>query len=307
MTIDTSKGIAGCGREPLVDAIVRFLAREHASDTREIRTYLQRIIDEAGPDAIDTMSARLAGAGAGWNYYPRDLLARRIHHALAPRVLHDPVISGISHLNEILGKPVVMFANHLSYSDANVLDVVLQNGAAGGLADRLTVVAGPKVYSNVARRFSSLCFGTIKVPQNSERSTEEAVMSPREVGKLARRSIQIAHERLNLGEALLVFAEGSRSRTGEMQRFLSGTARYLGARNVWVLPVAIAGTERLFPIDGNGLNAVPISVSFGRPISADVLREQARGDRRMMMDTIGFAVAELLPREYRGVYARFHT
>jgi 1-acyl-sn-glycerol-3-phosphate acyltransferase len=149
-----------------------------------------------------------------------------------------------------------------------------------------------------------LCFGTIKVPQNSERSTEEAVMSPREVGKLARRSIEIAHERLNLGEALLVFAEGSRSRSGEMQRFLSGTARYLGTRNVWVLPVAIAGTERLFPIDGNGLNAVPISVTFGQPISAEALRDRMHGDRRMMMDAIGFAVAELLPPEYRGVYEK---
>jgi 1-acyl-sn-glycerol-3-phosphate acyltransferase len=296
---------AACGREPLVEAIVRFLAREHATDTREIRACLERAIDEEGPGAIDKMSLRLAGAGADWTYYPRDPLARRIHHALAPRVLHDPVVSGMDHLDEVIAKPVVMFANHLSYSDANVLDVVLQNAGAGALADRLTVVAGPKVYSNVARRFSSLCFGTIKVPQNSERSTEEAVMSPREVGKLARRSIEIAHERLNLGEALLVFAEGSRSRSGEMQRFLSGTARYLGTRNVWVLPVAIAGTERLFPIDGNGLNAVPISVTFGQPISAEALRDRMHGDRRMMMDAIGFAVAELLPPEYRGVYEKF--
>jgi hypothetical protein len=27
-----------------------------------------------------------------------------------------------------------------------------------------------------------------------------------------------------------------------------------------------------------------------------------RGDRRLMMDAIGFAVAELLPHKYRGVY-----
>jgi 1-acyl-sn-glycerol-3-phosphate acyltransferase len=292
-----------CSREPLVDAIVRFLAREHAADTRDIRACLERAIDEEGPGAIDNMSARLAGTGADWSYYPRDPLARRIHRALAPRVLHDPVVSGINHLEEVISSPLVMFANHLSYSDANVLDVVLQNVGAGRLADRLTVVAGPKVYSNVARRFSSLCFGTIKVPQNSERSTEEAVMTPREVGRLARRSIQIAHERLNVGEALLLFAEGSRSRTGEMRQFLSGTARYLGTRDVWVLPVAIAGTERLFPIDAHGLNAVSISVTFGRPIPADTLREQTRGDRRAMMDSIGYAVAELLPREYRGAYA----
>ena len=293
-----------CGREPLVEAIVRFLAHEHAADVGEIRTCLEQAIDEAEPGAIDALSARLASAGAGWTYFPRDPLARHIHHALAPRVLKAPVVSGIAHLDDVRGKSLVIFANHLSYSDANVLDVVLKNVGAGALADRLTVVAGPKVYSSVTRRFSSLCFGTIKVPQSSERSTEEAVMSPREVGRLARRSIQIAHERLALGEALLVFAEGSRSRSAQMQQFLSGTARYLGPRNVWVLPVGLTGTERLFPIDGNRLNAVRISVSFGRPIRADALREETRGDRREMMDTIGRAVAELLPQEYRGVYER---
>jgi 1-acyl-sn-glycerol-3-phosphate acyltransferase len=293
---------SGCGREPLVEAIVRFLAHERAADTREIRACLERAIDEAGPGAIDSLSVRLAGAGADWSYYPRDPLARRIHHELAPRVLRDPVVSGIDHLAELAGRPVVIFANHLSYSDANVLDVVLQNAGAASLADRLTVAAGPKVYSSVTRRFSSLCFGTIKVPQNTERSSDEAVMHLREVARAARRSLEIAHERLQLGEALLVFPEGTRSRTGQMQPFLPGTARYLEAPDIRVLPVAITGTDRLFPIGAGELHPVPIGVSFGRPMGVESLREQARGDRRRLMDAIGFAVARLLPPEHRGVY-----
>ena len=166
---------ATCGRDPLVDAIVRFLAHDHVTESREIRACLERAIDEAGPGAIDRLSARLAGTGADWIYYARDPLARRIHHALAPRVLRDPMVSGSDHLDEVIDKPVVIFANHLSYSDANVLDVVLQNAGAGALADRLTVVAGPKVYSSVTRRFSSLCFGTIKVPRTrSDRRTRRS-------------------------------------------------------------------------------------------------------------------------------------
>src|SRR4029079_18391016 len=102
-------------------------------DTREIRACLERAIDAEGPGAIDNMSARLAGAGVDSSYYPRDPLARRIHHALAPRVLHDPVVAGINHLDEVITKPLVLFANHLSYSDANVLDVVLQNAGAAAL------------------------------------------------------------------------------------------------------------------------------------------------------------------------------
>ena len=292
-----------CAREPLVDSIVRFLAHERAADAREIRACIERAIDESAPAAIESMSARLLRAGADWDYYPPDPLARRIHHALAPHVLRpEPLVEGARHLAAVRGRPLVIFANHLSYSDANVVEVLLRRTGEGALADRLTAVAGPKVYSNVARRFSSLCFGTIKVPQSSERSSEDAVMNPRDVARAARRAIEIAQERLSLGEALLIFAEGSRSRTAQMQQFLPGTARYLDRPDTWVVPIGITGTEKLFPIDGAALHPVPITMIIGRPMSASELRERAQRDRRVMMDNIGHAVADLLPAEYRGVY-----
>jgi 1-acyl-sn-glycerol-3-phosphate acyltransferase len=301
------KSETGCGREPLVDTIVRFLARERSADAREIRECVERAIDESGPGALDALSARLFSGATEWAYYPHDPLARRIHHALASRVLQPvPVVSGAHHLDDVSAKPLVIFANHLSYSDANVVEVILRTlgceGSGSCLADRLTAIAGPKVYSNLTRRFSSLCFGTIKVPQSSERSSEDAVMQPRDVARAARRAIEIAQERLALGEALLIFAEGSRSRTGQMQEFLSGTARYLERPGTWVLPIGLAGTEKLFPIDAAGLYAVPITMHIGQPMPASDLREQFRKNRRMMMDCVGRAVAELLPPDYRGVY-----
>ena len=298
-------GEFACGRGPLVEAITSFLAHEHAPHLREIRASLERAIDEAGPDAIGSMAERLSTAGSDWDYYPRDPLARRIHHLLAPRVLrHNPVLVGARHLNGIEGAPLLIMANHLSYSDANLLDVVLQNAGHQPLCDRLTVVAGPKVYSNIRRRFSSLCFGTIKVPQSAGRSSEEAVMDPREVARAARRSIQVALERLSMGEALLVFAEGSRSRSGEMQPLLPGVARYLEAPSALVVPVGLVGTEQLFPIDGESLTPVPLTVSIGVPAQAHMLIERARGNRRVIMDCVGFAIADLLTPEYRGVYGR---
>jgi 1-acyl-sn-glycerol-3-phosphate acyltransferase len=293
----------GCGREPLVDAIVRFLARGRVADACEIRECVERAIDESGPGAIDSLIARLSGTGADWAYYPYDPVARRIHHALAPRVLRpEPVVSGSHHLNAVRDQPLVIFANHLSYSDANVVEAVLRSAGACCLADRLTAIAGPKVYSSVARRFSSLCFGTIKVPQSSERSSEDAVMNPRDVARAARRAIQIARERLALGEALLIFAEGRRSRSAEMQAFLPGTARYLESPGTWVLPIGLSGTEKLFPIDGAALHPVPVALSIGHPILVSDLRDRFRGDRRLIVDGIGHAIAELLPAAYRGVY-----
>ena len=294
-----------CGREPLIEAITRFLARGHAAQMPKVRSVVARIIDEAAAGAIDELSERLSRSGTDWAYYPRDPLVRRIHRELAPHVLrHEPVISGGEHLERVTGRPVIVFANHLSYSDANAIDVLLASSGAASLCDRLTVVAGPKVYSNVARRFSSLCFGTIKVAQSSGRSSDEAVMNPRDVARAARRSIDMAHERLAKGDALLIFPEGSRSRNGRMDRFLPAVARYLDAPDVWLLPVGIAGTEQLFPLASDWLRAVPVALHIGAPAPAIHLEQRAAGDRAMMTDAMGFAVARLLPPEYRGVYGQ---
>ena len=179
---------------------------------------------------------------------------------------------------------------------------MLQRSGGAALADRLTVIAGPKVYSSLKRRFSSLCFGTIKTPQNSALSTEDAVMNPREVARAARLSIDIAHERLASGDALLVFAEGTRSRNNGMQPLLAGASRYLDGPGTWILPVGIVGTEALFPVGGEALHPVRIETRIGRPIPASVLQAHAGGDRRLMMDVIGLAIAELLLPEYRGAY-----
>jgi 1-acyl-sn-glycerol-3-phosphate acyltransferase len=292
------------GRDPLIAAITAFLSGQDAPTLAAIREALERELDAAGPDALVRLGERLANDGADWDYYPADPLARRIHHVLADRLLEpDSALFGVEHLAAVAGKPVVIFANHLSYSDANLLEVLLHRAGGAALVDRLTVVAGPKVYSSLKRRFSSLCFGTIKTPQSSGVSTENAVMNSREVARAARRSIDVAHERLGLGDALLVFAEGTRSRTSGLQQMLTGVTRYLDCPGTCVLPVGITGTEALFPIGDDTLHPVRAVTRVGRPIQASALRERTGRDRRLVMDVVGLAIAELLPLEYRGAYA----
>jgi 1-acyl-sn-glycerol-3-phosphate acyltransferase len=292
------------GRDTLINGITTFLKDHDPSRLAEIRDSLWREIDGAGPQAMARLNERLGDSGGDWTYCPHDPLARRIHHVLADSLLHGgSSVVGLEHIARLAEHPVVIFANHLSYSDANLLEILLQRFGGSALADRLTVIAGPKVYSSLKRRFSSLCFGTIKTPQSSALSSEDAVMNPREVARAARLSIDIAHERLEKGDALLVFGEGTRSRSSGMQHLLPGVSRYLEGPGTWVLAAGITGTEELFPVGDDALHSVPICVRFGRPFPAHLLHERASGDRKLMIDSVGLAIAGMLPTEYRGAYA----
>ena len=85
----------------------------------------------------------------GWAYYPRDPLAQRIHHLLADRFVDpDSQLLGMDHLARVVGAPVIVFANHLSYADANVIEILLQRSRGGALANRLTAMAGPKIFTS---------------------------------------------------------------------------------------------------------------------------------------------------------------
>ena len=290
-------------RDALIDAVIDFLAGQDLLTQQEIRAALAREIDCAGPGALLDLRDRLR-MDAGWGYYPPDPLSRRIHHVLADRFLRaESLVTGTAHLNHAAAAPsAVIVANHVSYADANVIEVLLQRSCGEPVANRLTALAGPKIFSDRRRRFSSLCFGTIKVPQSADVSSEEAVLTARDVARAARQSIDAAFTRLATGDLLVMFGEGTRSRTAEMQRMLPGTARYLARPGTIVVPVGLAGAEHLFPIGDLTIHPARVVMAVGRPLAAETLFARAVGDRRVVMDAIGLAVAEVLPPQYRGVY-----
>ena len=288
---------------PLVDAIVQFLGDRGVLAAADVREALERELTTRNGRDVAALKSHLT-SDDGWAYYPPDALARRIHHVLAHRVVtDDSELIGSDGLAAVAGAPVVIVSNHLSYSDANVIDVMLHRFGATEVADRLTALAGPKVFTSRERRFSSLCFGTIKVPQSTEVSSGEAVLKARDVARAARRAIEVAHERLAAGDALILFGEGTRSRDGRMQRMLPAAARYLEGPPAWVLPVGLTGPEALFPIDGARLQPTRITMTVGRAIRSEALLAPAKGNRRAVMDRLGLAIAQLLPAEYRGVYS----
>lgn len=279
-----------------------FAGRNGQGSGEGLQARLERCLDSLGPGALATLMGRVFDTGKEWTYYPPDPLAQQIQMALAEfAVAPDSTLRGVDHL-AALPSGCVLLSNHLSYADANLLSVLLMRHGHAQIANRLTVIAGPKVYSDPLRRFSSLCFGTIKTPQSSARSSEDAVMTAREVAKVALETIALSRERLALGDALVIFVEGTRSRTGGMQRALPAITRYFDPPGVPLVPMGITGSEKFLPVGDQQFHVTTIHVRIGRPADAGTLLELSGGNRRLAMDAVGIAISRLLPHSYNGTY-----
>jgi 1-acyl-sn-glycerol-3-phosphate acyltransferase len=123
-------------------------------------------------------------------------------------------------------------------------------------------------------------------------------------GEGDRESIRNAEQLLKQGEALVVFPEGHRSRTGQLQAGHPGTA-YLALRSgAPVVPVAIFGTQHTLKGLRYGPFAPRVTVRYGKPVRFKGLDgKRTRETLARAADQIMRGIAAQLPPEYRGPYA----
>jgi 1-acyl-sn-glycerol-3-phosphate acyltransferase len=299
----TFTGGAIADRAAFCAKVASGLAEWGAGERHEVERAVELLLRDTSDAELAMFAKRLAETGATWGFHPADLTARAVS-----RLAHSFVLSpgsGIAdshHLAIAATRPVFLVANHLSYVDANVLDALLVAEGHGAVADRMTVLVGPKVYMQPVRRLASLCFGAIKIPQSQSRASGEAVMPRREVAQLAMQTLESVAQRYAAGDHVLIFNEGTRSRTGAMQRMLAASARYFEVEGAVIVPLGLWGTERLVPLDSEKVRPAEVFARAGRPVDAAGLFARAAGRRPVFADALGFLIADLLPPEYRGEY-----
>lgn len=179
--------------------------------------------------------------------------------------------------------PVVVVSNHLSWIDIPLLGVCIP---------RRIAFMGKKEYAR--SRFHAAIFrifGGFTI----------------ERGTVDRTALKLAEKAMRDGYAVGIFPEGTRSRTFQLQRGKFGVAFVALHNDAFILPVGIAGTEKVrerYENKARFLFRPEVVVNIGQPFKlpkgdGSPSREELASGTEIIMRR----VAELLPEEYRGEYS----
>lgn len=259
-----------------------------------LRSVMQSISDEDWSSYV----AYLIELGADWGRQDAHPVGRSLTAALLdPLLADDSHLDGVEHLDSAVAAPgrrVLVVGNHLSYVDPTAAWALLHRQGRGDLADRCTAVAGPKVYEGEPMRLMGASANhTIKVAQSSQLATNDAGLGPRELVRITRRSMQIACDLMDAGRVIVIYPEGTRSRTGELGPFLRAVGRWLTMEDALLVPFGLLGTDRIYTLDDDRLRTTRITGRFGSALDPHEMMK-AGANRGDIVDATREAVAGLL-------------
>jgi 1-acyl-sn-glycerol-3-phosphate acyltransferase len=118
--------------------------------------------------------------------------------------------------------------------------------------------------------------------------------------KALRRAVQVVRR----GHALVMFPEGTRSKTGSMGQGYPGTALVALRTGAPILPVAVTGTEgvRIPGVFLRPFRRTKVRLVVGQPFFLPAVGRPRTEDFDRCTDIIMSRVAALLPPQYRGHY-----
>lgn len=207
------------------------------------------------------------------------LTSRAVIAPLA-RAIWRPTVEGTE--NVPLTGGVILASNHLSFIDSVVIPLVAPRRVHFLAKD--SYFTGTGVRGGASRVFFT-SMGMIPVNRDDSRA--------------AMKSLEVALEVLQAGEAFGIYPEGTRSRDGRLYRGHTGVAHLALTAKVPIVPVGLIGTPQVQEVGSNRLHRAPVTVRFG----AAQTPHTTYGDlplgkaRRLATDDVMDAIAELTGQE----------
>ena len=158
------------------------------------------------------------------------------------------------------GGPFIIAANHASHLDAGAMIAAVSAAAGVKEAQKLHVLGARDYFFNTP--FKSWLFSTLL----------NLVPVEREETSLA--GIRMVKSILSAGESVLIFPEGTRSRTGQIQEFKPGVGLIALELCVPVVPAFIGGTYEALPAGKFFPQRQKVKVFFGPVIRVEADRSQ---------------------------------
>jgi len=178
--------------------------------------------------------------------------------------------------------PLLIVSNHLSYADQYLIAISLNR--------KMIFMAKEELFRSRIIRPLAQAFGAFPVRR----------------GGIDRRALQQANQVLDSGQALAMFPEGTRSKNAQLQPAFPGSALIALHNSVPILPVGITGTEKVKKgLFWMLLHRPPVMVNIGCPFYLPPANDKlTKAELAELANYIMEHIAELLPPEYQGHYAR---
>lgn len=199
----------------------------------------------------------------------------------------DIEICGEENIKNEEGKGILFVCNHLSNSDGLVLNVLLKKYD-------VAFIAGEKLYSDKFTKLGAKTVQTINIKPNS--ADMEAIKS--------------VIKRLKGGKSVLLFPEGTRSRTGGLIQPKKGVSLFVRMSNATIIPIGLSGTNILMPVNKEGnmskesFSKAKIKINIGKSYKIDKKEENMTKEEyeESIVNKIMESIAEILPEENKGIY-----
>lgn len=157
--------------------------------------------------------------------------------------------------------PVVFMGNHQGYADIIVYSAALSKNIAFGYVAKDELEKVP-LYGTWIRRIRS-------------------VLIKREDPRASLRAIEEAVDYVNKGFSMMIFPEGTRSRSSEMGEFKRGAFKLATKPGVPIIPVSINGTYRMYEETGV-IRGARVDIMVHPPIETAGI--DRKGEKQLCLD-----------------------